>query len=347
VSRVLLGLGTSGCYPAAMVLVRQRSDRAGVAVPGPILGALSIAGQVSAAIGLPLGGLLVAGFGWRSTFAINVPLAVLTLALAVTGIRPDSRSAHRTRVRVLASRLDLIGAALFCASMSGWFQTLQGIGSGFSPGLLAVTLLGTGIFVAWERVAAAPLVDIRGLTANRAPAMTYCRSAGAFVVIYGFMYGITQWLQEARHLSSSHAALVLLPMSLVSALVSVPSARTTRLRRSLVVSSGVYILALVGLLLTGESTPLIAVVGVAVAFGVAIGLSVIANQAALYWQAAPDQIGAASGLMRCANYVGAVISSAVITVTFGRYGAGRGAHGARRRDAGRCPSRPISFPRVS
>jgi predicted MFS family arabinose efflux permease len=325
VSRILLGLGTSACYPAAMVLVRQR---AGQAIPGRLLGALSISGQVSAAVGLPLGGLLVSGFGWRSTFAINVPLAAITLLLAATGTHPNPDAVRSVDIRRLASRLDVVGAALFCAAISGWFETLRRVGAGWSPVLVMLTAVGTIAFVAWECVADAPLIDVRGLPANRPLLLTYMRSAVAFLVIYGFMYSITQWLEEGRHLSSAQAALVLLPMSVVSALVSIPSARTMRLRRSILFSSALYVAALGALLITGSHTPMALILAVVVAFGVAIGVSLIANQAALYLQASPKEIGAAAGLMRSANYVGAVVSSAIITVTFGRLGAGdAGLHG--------------------
>jgi predicted MFS family arabinose efflux permease len=177
-------------------------------------------------------------------------------------------------------------------------------------------------------VADSPLIDVRGLPANRPLLLTYVRSAVAFLVIYGFMYSITQWLEEGRHLSSAQAALVLLPMSVVSALVSIPSARTMRLRRSILLGSALYVAALGALLITGSHTPMALILAVVVVFGVAIGLSLIANQAALYLQAGPKEIGAAAGLMRSANYVGAVVSSAIITVTFGRLGAGdAGLHG--------------------
>ena len=83
VARVLIGIGTSAGYPSAMLMVRRRSAQAGLAAPpGNVLGGLVIAGAVTAAVGLPVGGLLVAAFGWRATFFINVPFAVVALAMA-------------------------------------------------------------------------------------------------------------------------------------------------------------------------------------------------------------------------------------------------------------------------
>jgi MFS family permease len=320
VSRVLLGVGTSACYPAAIVMVRLRADRAGMALPSRVLGSLSISGQLSAALGLPLGGVLVGLFGWRSTFAINVPLAVVTLVLTLWWIprEPAHGTAHVGRV--LLARLDLPGVLLFWAAMIGMFETVRRAETGVPPLLVVGSLLAAVALVAWELVATTPLVDVRALTTNAALTMTYMRSCATFIVVYGVLYGVTQWLQAGRHLSATTAAMVLLPMSVVSACVSYPMARSTRLRWPLVVSSAIFATVLGGLLLTRATSSLVWVVVVVCAFGAAIGLSVIANQAALYVQAAVEEIGAASGLLRCANYVGAILSSALITVVYGRFG---------------------------
>jgi len=81
-ARVLLGLGTSAGYPVSMLLIRRRAEQAGLAeAPGSVLGGISIAAQVTAAVGLPLGGFLVGLFGWRATFLVNVPVALWSVPL--------------------------------------------------------------------------------------------------------------------------------------------------------------------------------------------------------------------------------------------------------------------------
>lgn len=57
-SRVLIGAGTSCGYPAAMLLVRRRADRMGLAEPPSlVLSILAMVGLVLIAVGPPLGGL--------------------------------------------------------------------------------------------------------------------------------------------------------------------------------------------------------------------------------------------------------------------------------------------------
>jgi predicted MFS family arabinose efflux permease len=78
-SRALIGVGSSAAYPTAMALVRKRADETGSGVPSRVFGNLSIAAQVTAVCGLPLGGVLAGAFGWRALFAVNVPLALITI----------------------------------------------------------------------------------------------------------------------------------------------------------------------------------------------------------------------------------------------------------------------------
>jgi MFS family permease len=91
-SRALIGIGTSAAYPTAMALVRKRADDAGTGVPSRVIGNLAIAGQVTIALGLPIGGLLVGVFGWRSLFLVNLPLAVVGVILTLVGIAKTTRS---------------------------------------------------------------------------------------------------------------------------------------------------------------------------------------------------------------------------------------------------------------
>jgi len=65
-----------------------------------------------------------------------------------------------------------------------------------------------------------------------------------------------------------------------------------------------------------SSTPLAAIVGVTLLFGITIGTGASANQTALYAQVDAAQIGTASGLFRAFGYIGSIASSAIISITF-------------------------------
>lgn len=89
VSRVLIGIGTSAAYPAAMASIQTQSTRLGRPPPRMLFSALSVSSLTSAAIGPVLGGVLVAGFGWQAIFVVNTPYALTAATLALLWLPSD------------------------------------------------------------------------------------------------------------------------------------------------------------------------------------------------------------------------------------------------------------------
>jgi MFS family permease len=109
--RVLLGIGTSAAYPAAMRIFRVQADRIGSKPPPVAMGVLSMAAVSTTAVGPLMGGVLTSTFGWHSIFTVNVPLALLTVLLVLLWIPKDQpRAASSAR---LMEELDLTGIGLF------------------------------------------------------------------------------------------------------------------------------------------------------------------------------------------------------------------------------------------
>src|SRR5258708_29469071 len=106
VSRALQGLGAAVLAPQGlplMISLFPPERRGGVfAIYGILAGLAVIAGPT-------VGGFLVTHFGWRSIFSVNIPVGVLTFALAMLVI-PDLRPGRR-------HRLDLIGVSLATAGL--------------------------------------------------------------------------------------------------------------------------------------------------------------------------------------------------------------------------------------
>lgn len=85
-ARALQGLGAAVMMAMTMALVggtvtKKRTGRA--------MGLLGTMSAMGTALGPSLGGVLIAGFGWRALFFITVPLGVLTFALARRYLRVD------------------------------------------------------------------------------------------------------------------------------------------------------------------------------------------------------------------------------------------------------------------
>ncbi|WP_374210959.1 MFS transporter [Streptomyces sp. MCA2] len=138
----------------------------------------------------------------------------------------------------------------------------------------------------------------------------------AGLCVYTVLYGLTQWLQAGRGMSSEKAGLLLLPMSALSALLVRPISQRNLVRMPLVVAAVSCLAASAGVCALNTSTPIAWIVVITLLFGVTLGTTISANQTALYTQVTADQIGTAAGLFRTFGFLGSIASSALISVVF-------------------------------
>jgi MFS family permease len=325
VARVVIGIGTSAGYPTAMLLIRRRAEAAGIAAPGSVLGAVSLAGQATVALGLPLGGLLVGAAGWRIVFLINIPFALLAYVMTWIWIPADDKRQGDRTVKAVAADIDPLGIGLFAGTVTSLLIFLLSLRH---PDwiALATALVLLGALVLWELRASAPLVDIRLLVSNRGLTRTYVRQLCTQVVMYSLMYGVTQWLQDGKGLTAAVAGLVMLPMTGMSALVTTPVARRNVVRLPLIIAALVALGVSITLRLLSVDTALSVIVVVTVAFGVTVSLNAVGSQGALYAQSPPERAGTAAGLMRTASYLGAILSSSIISLSYAHGVTDNGLH---------------------
>ncbi|MEU1438188.1 MFS transporter [Streptomyces sp. NPDC005775] len=325
VSRLLLGIGTSAAYPAAMAVLRDESARIGRAVPRPVLARLSFAALGSAAVGPTLGGLLVMVVGWRGIFAVNVPVALVAFGAALLWIPADpprGRGADGSRPRL---GLDPLGIGLFATALTVLAVFLLDLAHPMWW-LLAPLAVLTAALARWQLRRPDPFIDLRMLAANAALSRTYLRHGVSYLLIYVVMYGYTQWLEEARGYSSGHTGLLMLPMSVAALVCSLLGARTKGIRGPLVLAC-VLLTAGSGLLfLLDGDTPVAVLLLAGACFGVPQGLIGTSNQAAVQAYAPPESIGSAAGLQRTAQYIGAITASSLIALAYGQSAGDHGLH---------------------
>ena len=316
VARVLIGIGTSAGYPSAMLLIRRRAAAAGLAAPpGGVLGGISIAGQATAALGLPIGGVLVSLFGWRATFLVNIPVALVTLLVALAWVPRDPPLDRNARPRELLKRIDVSGILLFAGSMTALLVFMLGLPHARWAWLIAGLLLGVAL-VAWELRAATPFLDVRLLATNVPLTLTYIRMGLTLLGTYTVLYGITQWIEAGRGLDAEQSGLLILPMSVVGAVLSGLISRRNLIRGPLVAAGASSLIASALVLVVTTSTPVILIIGVTVIFGITVGTATVGNQTALYAQAEPELVGTAAGLLRTFGYVGSIVSSTITSIVF-------------------------------
>lgn len=323
-ARVLLGFGTCAGYPAAMALVRSEAERTGQDSPAGVLTTLAVTNQTIAVVGPLLGGLLIGLGGWRSTFALNIPLAVVAVVLGRLRLpkQPRARSDGRGG---LASQVDLPGMGLFAATLFSLLLFLMNLRAG-NWYLPVITVAAAVAFAVRERRARTPFIDLRVLGGNAPLLATYGRALVAYVVSYAFLYGFTQWTEESYGLSPFHAGLVQIPMFLVGIGVSVTVGRRAGVLGKLLLGGVGQIVGCALMLTLTAASPVWALVLLAVVFGVPQGSNSLALQNSVYFQADPERTGSSAGLLRTFAYVGSMIASSATAASFGERASTEGMH---------------------
>lgn len=195
-ARVAQGLATAVVTPAGLSLLTTAFPEGPLRAKALGLnGALMSAGFTAGSV---LGGVLTEALSWRWAFWINVPVALVVVAVAPRLIA-ESRPAAR-------GRLDVLGAATVTGGLLALVYALTVAGEkGFAdPVALGGFGLGAVLLVAFwfaERRAAAPLVPVRIL---RTRTVVWGNAAGliAFATETSLVFLMTLYLQEVLRFSA-------------------------------------------------------------------------------------------------------------------------------------------------
>lgn len=211
--RLLQGAGCAVLYTATaaiLVEVMPESQR------GRALGLLFAANGAGLALGPVAGGLLVSQFGWRSIFLLNVPLILLSFALCKGHIAGHSARRHLQLdypgwLLMVSGLVPLLLWASYVARW-GWLSLPSVI-------TLGIAILLLTAFVRTERRTEQPLIDFTVLRKK-----TFRRACGISVLLAVF-YCVAFMLMPFRlielyGLSDAQLGLMLLPVTLVMALIS-------------------------------------------------------------------------------------------------------------------------------
>jgi EmrB/QacA subfamily drug resistance transporter len=314
-ARAVQGVGAAIISPAALSIVTttfpEGADR------NKALGIWGALGGSGAAVGVLLGGILTKYLGWQWIFFVNVPVGVVVLALT-RPIVPESHAelGHRrfdaTGAVLVTSGLALLVYAISKAPDVGW-------ATGRTIGLLALSGVILGAFVAWERRVEAPLVPfsvfrIRSLTAANIVGLLL----GA--VIYANFFILTLYVQQILGWSALKTGLTFLATAGTAVIwAGVAQALVTRIGPRPVMVVGLIILGLSVLGYTrlpvdGHYWPDLLPLYLTFSIGMVFGFVPVTIAAFI---GVPHQLaGLASGLMNTTQQVGGALGVAVASTIF-------------------------------
>jgi EmrB/QacA subfamily drug resistance transporter len=208
VSRAIQGLGAAILAPQGlpMMLSLFPAERR-----GGVFAAYGMVGGLAVIAGPTVGGFLVTHFGWRSIFTVNIPIGVVTFALAWLLI-PDLRPGQR-------HRLDLVGVGLATIGLLGVIYGLiegqrydWGVVSGFItiPEIIGAGVLLIALFVYYQarRQGGEPLLPFEVFKDRNFTLMTLVMAAMGFAIL-GIYLPLTIYMQSVLGLSAIDAGVTL------------------------------------------------------------------------------------------------------------------------------------------
>jgi MFS family permease len=310
-ARALQGVGAALLSPAALSIITT-------AFHGPerrrALGVWAGIGGAGAAVGVLLGGVLVAGPGWEWVFFVNVPVGVAVAAtVPVTVAAPPRQPA--AGVDVLGALVVTVGTGLLIYGLvrAGWGAagTLLALGVGLA--LLAV-------FVVVERTVAAPLVDLRSLAARPVVAGYGVMLAASGLLISGFFLS-SLLLQRVMGLSALRTGLVFLPVAVATIIGAQAAAHLLGRVGGRPIAAAGFAMAAAGMALLAQ-VPANgdAVTGVLPGFTLAaagLGMAFVTATTTAMTSVDPHRAGMVSGVVNTAHELGAALGVALISTIAG------------------------------
>jgi len=268
-----------------------------------------------AVLGLLASGLLLSWFPWQSVFALNVGLAVLSLAGTLVFV-PSTREAR-------PPRLDPVGTALSVAGLSAFiFGIIEGPDHGWSDPVTLAALAGgltlIGAFVLWELRRAEPMLDPRNFLRRGFGAGTVSITT-QFFSVFGLLFLALPYLQLVKGLSPLEASAALLPLAFVVIPLSRAAphlaarfgVRLTGPTGLMLMAAGLYVMSTLG----GDSSYWQFVAGL-VPFGVGMALAGAPATTAIVASLPREKQGIASAMNDVSREVGSALGIAVLGSVF-------------------------------
>jgi len=314
-ARALQGIGGALLTPGSLAILQAsfaEDDR------GAAIGAWSGLGGVATAIGPFLGGWLIGAVSWRLVFFINLPVAMLVVAVS-------RRHVPETKAPGPVPRLDVRGAICISGALAGITYGLiaassAGWGSVQVLVPLAVGLLLLGLFVLVEARGAEPMLPL-GLFASRQFSAANAVTFVVYAALGGLLFLVPTVLQVVHGYSPIEAGTALLPVTFIMlALSSRSGALAARIGPRLQMTAGPLVIAVSLLLfarLGGSGDYLTAVLPAVVVFGFGVAIMVAPLTATALAAVPADHAGVASAVNNDVARAAGLIAVAVLPALAG------------------------------
>ena len=305
--RVLQGFGaamfiTTGMAILTSVFPPERRGRA--------IGIYVAAVYIGLSVGPFAGGILTQQMGWRSIFALMLPLGAASIYATLRYLKGEWADDRKTR-------FDLAGSLLYAASV---FLLVYGATLLPTPRAFILTgigVIGTIAFFRLEKRIVHPVFDVSLFQENRVFAFSSIAALINYSATFAVTFLISLYLQYLKGMPPQTAGVVLMAQPLVMAIFSPLAGRySDRVEPRLIASTGMGItaLGLFNFVLLQPETHLTLVIGNLMLMGFGFALFSSPNMSAIMGSVNRRFYGIASGAIATMRLLGQMVSMAIATV---------------------------------
>jgi EmrB/QacA subfamily drug resistance transporter len=312
--RVFQGIGGGMLLPLAQTILANAAGRERLARIVPFIAIPSQAGPV---LGPVIGGLILSNVSWRWIFYVNVPIVLVALALAWRTVPETEINSDR--------RLDIRGLALLSPALALFVYAFSeaGMTGGFGhTRVIAALAAGLAILAGYcvhaLRSRVEPILNLRFLR-FRGYATSSAMMFLSGVTLFGGLFLLPLYYQQARGASALQAGLLLAPQGLGVAIGSLGAGRLVdkmglNVRVVAVTGMALLTVATVPYVLATAHTSEALLSVVLVVRGAGLGLALIPITTAAYIGLPHSAIPSVTTGVRIFQQVGGALGTAILAV---------------------------------
>ncbi|HEY4139629.1 MAG TPA: MFS transporter [Casimicrobiaceae bacterium] len=303
-ARAVQGIGAAILVPNSLAVLnhahRDEKERARA------VGIWAAGASFSITAGPLAGGALIAAFGWRSIFLVNLPVGLVGLWLAWQHVA-ETPSSRKRALDLPGQALAILGLGSLAAAMIeggavGW--TNRWVIASFATFVVLLIL-----FLSTERRARDPMLPL-SLFSRRRFTITSVVGLLVNVACYGLIFVLSLYFQRENGYTALETGLAFAPMMIAVFIANLAAARlAARYGARITIGAGAALAALscAALLGIGRGTPYAFICAQFIALGLGLGVLVPPLTSMLLGSVEKARSGVASGALNSARQTGSVI----------------------------------------
>jgi len=307
-ARMIQGLGGAMVFSTSMAIIT-------VVFPpgerGRAIGIITATVYAGLSLGPVLGGVLTQIFGWPSIFLVNVPLALVVVALTLRYLKDEWIDRE--------TRFDMWGTVLYGCTLTGIMYGLTVLPTPAGIFWICGGVTGGIFFAIWEKKQENPLINLSIFRTNRTFLCSNIAAMINYSVVFAVGFLVSLSLQYNRGFDPITTGMVLLAQPLVQTIVSPIAGRVSdTIEPAIIATLGMVIttIGLAVLLVVLPAFPILYILFGLAVLGLGYGLFSSPNTNAIMSSVHVRDLGMASGMVATMRSIGQLISLAIAMMVF-------------------------------